>query len=136
MDLGRGDRSRQLDRRHPVPRDRPQTGTGDGYAAAGVAAEALERRHRRRPLWLNRRTEAAMSSAIRTVGLTKAYGAKLALDSLDLDVEEGSIFGFLGPNGAGKTTTLRLTTGLARPTAGSIQVLGHDVGGANNAVRA
>lgn len=77
-----------------------------------------------------------MSAAIRTAGLTKSYGPKLVLDSLDLEVPEGSIFGFLGPNGAGKTTTLRLVTGLARPTNGSIQVLGQHVGSAGNAVRA
>lgn len=77
-----------------------------------------------------------MSDALRTVGLTKSYGSKLVLDSLDLRVEEGSVFGFLGANGAGKTTTLRLATGLARPTKGSVEVLGHDVGTANNAVRA
>lgn len=77
-----------------------------------------------------------MSAAISAAGLTKAYGQKRALDAIDLSVEEGSIFGFLGPNGAGKTTMLRLMTGLARPTAGSIQVLGHDVAAAGNVVRA
>jgi len=77
-----------------------------------------------------------MSAAIRTTGLTKVYGEKHALDSVDLAVEEGSIFGFLGPNGAGKTTTLRILTGLARPTGGSVQILGHDVASAGNAVRA
>ena len=76
-----------------------------------------------------------MSAAIRATGLTKSYGGKLVLDSLDLEVDEGSIFGFLGPNGAGKTTTLRLTTGLARPTKGSIQVLGHDPQASGTAVR-
>ena len=76
-----------------------------------------------------------MTAAIRATGLTKAYGEKLALDALDLDVEEGSIFGFLGPNGAGKTTTLRLATGLARPTGGSIHVLGSEVREAGNLVR-
>ncbi len=76
-----------------------------------------------------------MSAAIHAIGLTKSYGGKLVLDSLDLDVEEGSVFGFLGPNGAGKTTTLRLTTGLARPTKGFIQVLGRDAREAGNAVR-
>jgi ABC-2 type transport system ATP-binding protein len=76
-----------------------------------------------------------MSTAIRAAGLTKSYGSKIALDSLDLVVEEGAVFGFLGPNGAGKTTTLRLATGLAQPTKGSIQVLGRDVGAASNAVR-
>jgi ABC-2 type transport system ATP-binding protein len=74
--------------------------------------------------------------AIETVGLTKAYGAKRALDDVDLVVEEGSIFGFLGPNGAGKTTMLRLITGLARPTLGTVSVLGHDVATAGNVVRA
>ncbi len=60
-------------------------------------------------------------------GLTKRYGNIVALDSLDLDVPAGSIFGFLGPNGAGKTTTLRLLTGLGRPTAGTASVDGIDV---------
>ncbi len=77
-----------------------------------------------------------MSPAIQTTALTKAYGEKRALDAVDLSVEEGSIFGFLGPNGAGKTTMLRLLTGLARPTSGRVQVLGHDVASAGNAVRA
>jgi ABC-2 type transport system ATP-binding protein len=76
-----------------------------------------------------------VTAAIRAAGLTKSYGSTVALDSLDLRVEEGSIFGFLGPNGAGKSTTLRLATGLARPTRGSIEVLGHDVGAAGDAVR-
>jgi ABC-2 type transport system ATP-binding protein len=76
-----------------------------------------------------------MSTAIRTSGLTKVYGEKRALDSVDLVVEEGSIFGFLGPNGAGKTTTLRILTGLARPTGGSVQILGHEVASAGNLVR-
>jgi len=77
-----------------------------------------------------------MSTAIRTSGLTKVFGEKCALDSVDLAVEEGSIFGFLGPNGAGKTTTLRVLTGLARATSGSVQILGHDVASAGNSVRA
>ncbi|HEU0206813.1 MAG TPA: ABC transporter ATP-binding protein [Pseudolysinimonas sp.] len=76
-----------------------------------------------------------MSAAIRATGLTKSYGSKLVLDSLDLEVDEGSIFGFLGPNGAGKTTTLRLTTGLARATSGSIEVLGHNAQAPGNDVR-
>lgn len=77
-----------------------------------------------------------MSAAIRTTELTKVYGEKNALESVDLVVEEGSIFGFLGPNGAGKTTTLRILTGLARPTSGSAHILGRDVASAGNAVRA
>jgi ABC-2 type transport system ATP-binding protein len=77
-----------------------------------------------------------MSAALEICGLTKRYGDKLALDDVDLRVEEGSIFGFLGPNGAGKTTTLRILTGLAKPTQGSVSVLGHDVADAGNDVRA
>src|SRR5665647_380548 len=77
-----------------------------------------------------------MSTAILTTALTKAYGQKRALDSMDLVVEEGSIFGFLGPNGAGKTTTLHLLTGLARPTSGSVQILGHDIASVGNSIRA
>ena len=68
-----------------------------------------------------------MTAAIQSTGLTKAYGAKRALDSVDLAVTEGSIFGFLGPNGAGKTTMVRILTGLAHATAGSARVLGSDV---------
>jgi len=71
-----------------------------------------------------------LSAAIQATGLTKVYGHTHALDGLDLRVEEGSIFGFLGPNGAGKTTTVRLLTGLALPTSGSIRILGGDAGAA------
>jgi len=77
-----------------------------------------------------------MIPAIKTTGLTKTYGKKRALDDVNLVVPEGSIFGFLGPNGAGKTTTLRILTGLARPTSGSVQIRGHDVAAASNTVRA
>ena len=64
---------------------------------------------------------------IRTVGLTKHYGAIRALDALDIEVREGEIFGFLGPNGAGKSTAIRLLLGYLHPTAGGGQVLGHDI---------
>jgi ABC-2 type transport system ATP-binding protein len=77
-----------------------------------------------------------VTAAIRTVGLTKTYGSKNALDSVDLAVEEGSVFGFLGPNGAGKTTMLRLLTGLTRPSGGSVEILGHPVSSVGPAVRA
>ena len=66
--------------------------------------------------------------AIEARGLTKRFGAILALDRLDLVVPRGSIFGLLGPNGAGKTTTIRILTGLARPTAGNASVAGVEVG--------
>ena len=64
--------------------------------------------------------------AITTEGLTKRYGATLALDRLDLSVEAGEVYGFLGPNGAGKTTTIRLLLGLHRPTSGRAEIFGID----------
>jgi ABC-2 type transport system ATP-binding protein len=66
------------------------------------------------------------TSAIRAEGLTKRYGATLALDSLNLTVAEGEVYGYLGPNGAGKTTTIRLLLGLHRPTDGRAELFGVD----------
>jgi ABC-2 type transport system ATP-binding protein len=59
--------------------------------------------------------------------LTKRYGPFTAVDSLDLEVSEGELFGFLGPNGAGKTTTLRMIAGILRPTSGQVLVGGVDM---------
>jgi len=73
--------------------------------------------------------------AILTEGLTKHYGAVVALEDLDLAVERGEVFGFLGPNGAGKSTTIRLLLGLIRPTAGRAQVMGIPVSGVERAHR-
>ena len=67
-----------------------------------------------------------MTDAIRTHGLTKRYGETLALDSLDLTVREGEVYGYLGPNGAGKTTTIRLLLGLHRATEGRAELFGID----------
>ena len=67
-----------------------------------------------------------MVHAIRTDGLSKRYGATLALDRLDLSVSPGEVYGFLGPNGAGKTTAIRLLLGLHRPTAGRAEIFGID----------
>ncbi len=64
--------------------------------------------------------------AIRTEGLTKRYGPTAALESLDLGVAQGEVYGYLGPNGAGKTTTIRLLLGLHRPTAGRAELFGID----------
>src|SRR5258708_16783953 len=62
-------------------------------------------------------------------GLTKRYGSGvLAVDSVDMSVRRGEVYGFLGPNGAGKTTTLRMLVGLIRPTAGTASVAGHSPG--------
>jgi len=65
--------------------------------------------------------------AVRTVALCKSYGRHPALDTVDLLVPQGVVFGYLGPNGAGKSTTIRVLTGLIRPTSGQVEVLGHDV---------
>ena len=66
--------------------------------------------------------------ALATQGLTKRYGPRTALDGLDLRVPEGVVYGFLGPNGAGKTTTMRILTGLVRPDAGRVELLGRPFG--------
>jgi ABC-2 type transport system ATP-binding protein len=65
--------------------------------------------------------------AFRAIALSKAYGKRLAVDHLDLQVDRGELFGFLGPNGAGKTTTIRMALGLVAPTNGSVEILGLEV---------
>src|ERR1039457_5160258 len=62
--------------------------------------------------------------AVHTWGLTKRYGRRTVVDSLDITVPAGVVAGFVGPNGAGKTTTLRMLLGLVRPSAGGGRVLG------------
>src|SRR5215469_13708202 len=68
-------------------------------------------------------------TVIETRGLTKRYrNGVLAVDSVDMSVRRGEVYGFLGPNGAGKTTALRLLVGLIKPTSGSALVAGHSPG--------
>jgi len=67
----------------------------------------------------------ATSPAIRLVRLRKVYGQRTAVEDLSLEVPRGCFFGFLGPNGAGKTTSIRITMGLAAPTAGEVELLGY-----------
>ena len=67
---------------------------------------------------------APVPPAILLRDLRKVYGAKAAVDGLNLSVPQGCFFGFLGPNGAGKTTTIKMLMGLAPPTSGSIELLG------------
>ena len=62
--------------------------------------------------------------AIRATGLSKRFGALLAVDGVDLRVPKAHVYGFLGPNGSGKSTTIRMLCGLLTPTAGDIEVLG------------
>jgi ABC-2 type transport system ATP-binding protein len=65
---------------------------------------------------------------LRTLELSKAYGKRLAVDRLNLEVDRAELFGFLGPNGAGKTTMLRMMLGLVRPASGTATVLGRPAG--------
>jgi ABC-type multidrug transport system ATPase subunit len=64
---------------------------------------------------------------IRTEGLTKRFGAITAVDSIDLEVREGDVYGFLGANGSGKTTTVRMLLGLVLATSGRIEMLGQEM---------
>ncbi|MFD1586608.1 ABC transporter ATP-binding protein [Halorientalis brevis] len=88
--------------------------------------------------------------ALQTTALTKTFGERkrfsplgrrtqsdgvLAVDDLDLTVDDGEVFGFLGPNGAGKSTTINMLLGFIHPTSGSAEVLGHDVTENSTALR-
>lgn len=68
-----------------------------------------------------------LTTMIKLINLTKKYGKLTAVNTINLAVAAGEIFGFLGPNGAGKTTTIKMMAGLLQPTDGSILVDGHDV---------
>src|SRR3984893_659399 len=69
------------------------------------------------------------TTIVETHSRTKRYGSGvLAVDSVDMSVRRGEVYGFLGPNGAGKTTTLRMLVGLIRPTSGTVTVAGHAPG--------
>ena len=72
---------------------------------------------------------------IETENLTKSYQNKLAVDSINLSVGEGQIYGFLGPNGAGKSTTIKMLTGLVFPTSGKGRVLGRPLGDVKTRLR-
>src|SRR5260370_31096182 len=74
------------------------------------------------------RTPQARDEAVlvHTYGLTKSFGARLAVNQVNLEVRRGDVFGLLGPNGSGKTTTLRMLLGLVWPTGGRIEMVGAD----------
>jgi ABC-2 type transport system ATP-binding protein len=76
------------------------------------------------------------TSAIAVSGLRKAFGDKVVLDGIDLDVPAGTIFSLLGPNGAGKTTTVNVLTTLMQADGGTVRVAGHDVATEAKTVRA
>ena len=69
-----------------------------------------------------------MSTAVATTGLTKRFGHQTAVDSIDLAVPTGAVYGFLGPNGSGKTTTIRMLLGLVGATSGEVSLLDRPAG--------
>jgi ABC-2 type transport system ATP-binding protein len=73
--------------------------------------------------------------AIRATGVRKSYGGVEAVRGVDLTVEQGETFGFLGPNGAGKTTMISMLCTLARPSAGRVEIAGHDTQDSPHQVR-
>lgn len=72
---------------------------------------------------------------IETINLTKKYGELIALDNLNLSIEEGACLGFIGPNGAGKTTTIKILATLLKPTWGEARIDGKVVGYQNHLIR-
>jgi len=74
-------------------------------------------------------------TAIRATGLRKSYGEQVVLDSIDLEVAEGTVFALLGPNGAGKTTTIQILSTLIAADSGRIEIAGHDLATEPDAVR-
>ena len=76
-----------------------------------------------------------MNEVVDAEGLVKRFGTTVAVDGIDLCIEEGEIFGFLGPNGAGKTTTIRMLTTLSPPTEGTIRIRGRTISGLSDPVK-
>ncbi len=74
-------------------------------------------------------------SMIETINLTKKYGELLALDNLNMSIDEGACYGFIGPNGAGKTTTIKILATLLKPTWGEARIDGKVVGYQNSQIR-
>ena len=65
-----------------------------------------------------------MENILKTKNLTKQYGSKIAVDSVDMTIKKGDIYGFIGKNGAGKTTFMRMVLSLTEPTKGSVSLFG------------
>jgi ABC-2 type transport system ATP-binding protein len=72
---------------------------------------------------------------IETINLTRRYGELVALDNLNLTIEEGTCYGFIGPNGAGKTTTIKILATLLKPSSGQAQINGLTIGYQNRQIR-
>ena len=68
------------------------------------------------------------NSAVRLHAVSKTFGSTLAVRDLDLEIPEGSVYGFIGPNGSGKTTTIRMILRIFQPDSGTVEVLGADQG--------
>src|SRR5262245_16513275 len=66
--------------------------------------------------------------ALEAIGVSKSFGSRAALSGVDLVARRGQLHGLLGPNGAGKTTLMRVLLGLVRRDAGTVRLLGHEVG--------
>ncbi|MBO9039327.1 ABC transporter ATP-binding protein [Curtobacterium flaccumfaciens pv. flaccumfaciens] len=108
----------------PVPSD-VDDATDDADRAIAAASPATKKRAPRTAA--PKQPQTLQPVVLAANGLVKRYGQTLAVDEVDLEIRQGSIFGVVGPNGAGKTTTLSMITGLLRPDAGSVTVLDHDV---------
>jgi len=108
----------------PQSAQRDEVGFGPGSAGTGPGLADGRRA-----------TSPGGPAAIASAGLSKRFrGGQLAVDSVDLAVPAGSVYGFLGPNGSGKTTTIRMLLGLIHPTSGSHQLLGVGMPAGGNAV--
>lgn len=108
----------------PVPTDADDA-TDDAERMTAAAPPATKKRAPRTVA--PKQPQTLQPVVLAASGLVKRYGQTLAVDEVDLEIRQGSIFGVVGPNGAGKTTTLSMITGLLRPDAGSVTVLDHDV---------
>ncbi len=84
------------------------------------------RQSSRRTVFTNMKNNDLAGNVVETQDLTKTFGEDIAVQSLNMQVPRGTIFGFVGPSGCGKTTTVRLLTGFYKPTSGSLNVLGKD----------
>ena len=67
-----------------------------------------------------------MGTILKTKDLTKKYDNKVVVDNLNIEIQEGEIFGLLGPNGAGKSTTMNMICGIVRPTLGDVEFMEKD----------
>jgi ABC-2 type transport system ATP-binding protein len=117
----------RTDAEPPVPTDADDAddATDDADRATAAAPPATKKRAPRTAA--PKQPQTLQPVVLAASGLVKRYGQTLAVDEVDLEIRQGSIFGVVGPNGAGKTTTLSMITGLLRPDAGSVTVLDHDV---------